>query len=323
MKKMNRNQLNRANNSIFVSLLSLLPLICANQVLAATASDGVSGKKETSVSTPKSSSKPSTEGLATVSKDADASRLELAKTSESAGDYTKAITECTLLINKHSKISDLALERRAHAYSMQHKFEDAVADLTQVINNTPASETQDVYRKRRNLYFAMHKFDLALADADKVVAMNKNDGDSYFFRSIVNMEKRRYPEAIDDLNTAMRLEPNKNQALFLSCRADALYKNSDFLKAIDDYSAAITACPTDYDYAGRSLSFISRGNIDYALDDKTKLVELDKTKKAAPKVSKSMDVNELWNDDSMVVLSHYLSLEHRQLVTAAKQIGTP
>ena len=82
------------------------------------------------------------------------------------------------------------------------KYEEAIADFSNVISLKPESE--DAYCNRGNAYYRLGKTDLALKDYDIALKLNPKDPDLYYNRALAYLKKGDKPRAMANLQIAAR-----------------------------------------------------------------------------------------------------------------------
>ncbi len=192
-------------------------------------------------------------------------RQNMADNTGAIADYQKALE----LLPRNRQI----LFNMAMAQSDAKLSEDAHTTYSQLLRFYPGFENG--YLGRARLLLQEGDTVKASEDIDKALDINKNALNGYVMRAGIAMQQKKdYKSALEDLNTALRLEP----------RHAGLYINRAFLRySLDDYFGAMA----DYDYAiglepanevalfNRALLLSEVGDNDRALVDYNRILDLD------------------------------------------------
>lgn len=198
---------------------------------------------------------------------------------EVRGVARQNLTNLTGAIADYKKALELLPRNRQILFNMAMAQSDAglkaAADSTyaDLIRFYPGFE--NAYLGRAKLLISEGDTVKASADIDKALSINKNALNAYIMRAGIAMNGGKdFKSALDDLNTAVRLEP----------RAAALYVNRAYLRyKLDDYFGAMA----DFDYAlglepanevalfNRALLLSEVGDNDRALVDYNRILQLD------------------------------------------------
>src|SRR5207248_581682 len=100
----------------------------------------------------------------------------------------------------------IAYLRRGLVLTSQGRFEQAIADLDEVMRLDPSMAA--VYQVRGAAYGSLRKFELAIADFTEAIGRNPNDAESYGNRGGAYLQMGRHDLAMTDLNKAITLNPN-------------------------------------------------------------------------------------------------------------------
>jgi len=171
--------------------------------------------------------------------------------------FPEALKSVNALIATKAGASDsFLLTERGLIYSSMNNFEKAVPEFTQVIAMESAHPRLIAYKSRRDAFFMMKNFSASRTDAEKVISLDSQDGDGYFFLSAIDMRQHKYEKAVEDLNEAIKRDPNKLQTLYLESRADAHYQGAEYSAAVADYTEAINIDATKpWLFSGRALAY--------------------------------------------------------------------
>ena len=232
---------------------------------------------------------------------------------------TDSVEACGTVINSlHASAEDRinALERRAYRYGQDSKWDQAIADLTKLIELDPKNPER--YTARADLWGQIESYDQAIADFDTAVALQPNNPKLYLARSglwkekgddgraladldqIVrlepsaenfvkraeyNLDKDRFAAAVNDYNTAIKMDPKnvsyfKARAGILERKGDAASAQADYMTIIRLYDASIAGAPTSQAFYERARVWQELKNYQKALADYTLAIRLDPNDKS-------------------------------------------
>jgi formylglycine-generating enzyme required for sulfatase activity/Flp pilus assembly protein TadD len=171
------------------------------------------------------------------------------------------IVGCTALIQS-GKLSDVELTRayrgRAIAYYQKGDYDNAIADLSELIKLNPNSA--DYYNYRGDVYALKGDYDRAVTDYSEVIKLDPKSAAAYnnrcFGRAVIG---RDLQNALADCNESLVLRPNDPGTL--NSRGLVQYKLGAFQEAIADYTAAITQNAKDANSLyGRGMAKLKIGD---------------------------------------------------------------
>jgi lipoprotein NlpI len=141
----------------------------------------------------------------------------------------------------------------------------------QAIKSTDASAQLDFEHRLRDIRQETIK------KASQTITNGKLAGtdlaDVYCLRGNAYSDLGRYEEALQDMNTAVRLAPNAPATL--SCRGELYFQAGQFDKSIADYSKAISLGAVEMAaFRGRGVSKLFAGRTEDAIADLTKAAEM-------------------------------------------------
>lgn len=132
--------------------------------------------------------------------------------------------------------------RRAMVYSLRSDIytdlDDgvkALMDLHSAIKDAP--DTPDLYLKRGNLYGSMEQYDLAEVDMRKVASLDPKNPMGYLGLAVIAMLQERQEDAIQVLNEAIKIAPDKG--VFYYLRTNVYIQLEHYDEAMDDIIYAI------------------------------------------------------------------------------------
>lgn len=221
-------------------------------------------------------------------------------------DSKKDIECCNKAIAIDPNIA-VAYSERASGYLMQRQFDKALADLDKAISIDPnnsafhatrgwiychqkryreaiAACTKSIsmydgyspaYISRARAHNALGNYWSAIADCTKAIELYPNEDSRYYsVRGYAFLQEGKYPEAISDFNTALKIEPDNLSALIY--RGQALIDYGDNRAAVSTLNEAIRLDPEEpYSYTCRALAYMKLNNDSRALEDVNKALTLD------------------------------------------------
>lgn len=127
--------------------------------------------------------------------------------------------------------------RRAMVYNLRsdiyRDLEDgvkALMDLHSAIKDAP--DTPDLYLKRGNLYASMGQYDLAEVDLRKIASLDTENSTGYVGLAVIAIQQKRYEDAIQNLNEAIKITPTEGFLYFLRTISNIKLEHYD--EAMDD-----------------------------------------------------------------------------------------
>lgn len=98
-----------------------------------------------------------------------------------------------------------ALNNRAIIFQYQGDYLKAIEEYTKAINLEGEAL---YYRNRAECHFAVENWDQAKEDYDQAIMLEKKDPLSYQYRAAFYLEQREFSNSLEDLNKALKLDPN-------------------------------------------------------------------------------------------------------------------
>jgi len=158
--------------------------------------------------------------------------------------YRQAIEDCNIALAINPNLAK-GYEQRALIYSDLGKQKEAFSDANALIKFDPDNKLG--YYLRGTLYAGMNEIDKAFADFNKAVSISPDYHQARNNRGALFLnDYKKYPEALNDFNEAIRLSPQGNY--FLN-RSICYYKMEDMAKAVADAKVALekgTPIPDNY-----------------------------------------------------------------------------
>jgi tetratricopeptide (TPR) repeat protein len=162
----------------------------------------------------------------------------------------------------------------------QRKFTEAIEDFTTALDLAP--DDAMTRKHRAQALAEVGDFDQAIEDMTRVVQLMPNKpqatntlADLYALRSHTRAENEVYSGAADDMAEAIRLKPTAEN---YRRRASCLYHAGEFADALDDLNTAISMEPMNPEfYDRRADCFEKIGQQDQAQQDRQKAESLRPT----------------------------------------------
>lgn len=158
--------------------------------------------------------------------------------------------------------------KRAEQLAAANKLEDAVAAYTEAVEADP--HNWKAFAARAGIYSRLQLGALAEADNDHAVEAAPKASEPLMTRGVDRFFKKRYAEAIRDLDAAIRLDP-ENADLY-HWRGCAYAQSDQCDKAVADFTQVIDRDPEKTGYHGmelfnRAIAEHTVGRLDDALKD--------------------------------------------------------
>ena len=117
------------------------------------------------------------------------------------------------------------------------------------------------------------KYDQAIQDLSTAIELDPKEVGPYYNRGLAYTKLRQHPEALQDYSRAIELDP-KFEAAYIQ-RGFTFFNMGQDDQAIDDFNRAIALNPKPAAaYNGRGIVNANRRNLDAAIRDYTKAIEL-------------------------------------------------
>jgi len=189
------------------------------------------------------------------------------------GEYASAAQFKLRKLNEEADIADEHWRRGVLA--QRDNLDEAIKSFTRAIEISPSF--LKAYESRAAAFSQKQAFDGAISDYTKVIELNPKSVTAYYGRGIAHEHKRELNLAIVDYTKATELSPSL--FTFLS-RGRVLVKNRLYDQAVANYSEALAKDKNTPDAVyihQRGLAFLLRGDLELALADFNKALELRPT----------------------------------------------
>ncbi len=147
------------------------------------------------------------------------------------------------------------------------------AALDKAIQINPKSYMS--YVKLGELFYMVKKYDLAFENINKGLKVNKYYSDGYFWKGMIYKEQQKPELAMSNFMTAVEQDPDNFKA-YMQMGLIELDRNSK--SALDHFNAAVRVRPESTEgYYARAYYYQTHQDLDKAIQDYTKVVEIDST----------------------------------------------
>ena len=85
-------------------------------------------------------------------------------------------------------------------------YKDAIASITQAIENDP--ENEEFYLERASYYVANEDYRLCLADADKILSLDNFNNEAVYWAAMAYLGLKDYKKAEEKIAICLRFEPD-------------------------------------------------------------------------------------------------------------------
>lgn len=161
---------------------------------------------------------------------------------------------------------------RAIAYAQEGKYDQAIADFSEVILLNP--DFAKAYYDRGLIYMRKGDDDSAIADYTRAIRLDPSIEQFFNNRGNAYNDKGEYDLAIKDYNQAIRLN-SKDPKFFLN-RGNAYDNRGDYDRAIADLDQAIRLKPDFFNaFLDLGNTYRDKGDYDFAIADYSRALELD------------------------------------------------
>lgn len=169
------------------------------------------------------------------------------------------------------------LFRRASLYYKNDDYIRALDDLNTAIKYFgPAEEEQrlQAVEMRAHVLMAMHKYEQALADLNELIQPDANPYSLLYERGTANLETGRYAAAKGDFNRMLRINPRSQEATFALARVAVRENNLGMASDLAD--RALSYSPNDSrSYMRRAAVRTEMGNRNGAVEDYIAAIAID------------------------------------------------
>lgn len=127
-------------------------------------------------------------------------------------------------------------------------------------------------------FFSQSDWELAIDEFDKAIALNPQFVDATYYRGNAYWALSEFDQAITDYSKVIEIEPEFADAYARRASTYFLQRDENWIElSIKDYSMVINLNPTDASaYAHRGIMYKQSAQVELALADLDKAIELDK-----------------------------------------------
>lgn len=149
------------------------------------------------------------------------------------------------------------------------------------------AENVSAYQNRASVFYKQKRYDEAIADCTEVLNRKADNWNAKRLRAAAELGKSDWKAAFDDYSAI--LNANHNDAEALEGRAYALMQTKDYDKAIADYSDVIRLKPKNaHGYMKRRYLYELKGDLPKAIADCEQALKLDPKDQEAQTSLKAM-----------------------------------
>jgi tetratricopeptide (TPR) repeat protein len=148
-------------------------------------------------------------------------------------NHVKCIEACNRIL-KHKPDYDYVIGLRGEFYAENKQYDEAIADLTKMIELHP--DSSENYRNRSIAYKMKGDYKSALSDCEYAINKRFQLDEAYNLRGQIYLGMKEYNKAIDDFNTSINFYNWSEPYIY---RGDTYRLIGDDKKAIEDYTIAI------------------------------------------------------------------------------------
>ncbi|MEO7674264.1 MAG: tetratricopeptide repeat protein [Pyrinomonadaceae bacterium] len=192
-------------------------------------------------------------------------------------------------LDKRSMMECLYIERRQMTPDQARSAANGIINAcSRLLRSAPEFISSLIYVKRGIGYRLKSDFDKAIADFEMVRRTNPQFTavltqlhSTYNSRGLMHFDKKEYEKAFDDITTAINLNPQSPTPYINRCVL-YLYARKEFDQAINDCNAAIRlSTKSSMAYVHRGYAYELKSNLDAAIADYKKALEVDPRNQAA------------------------------------------
>jgi len=148
-------------------------------------------------------------------------------------------------------------------------------------------QNADAFAFRGESYKRLGKLDEALSDFSKAIQLNKKKDLYHYERATIYALKRSYPDAINEMNEAIKLLPGN--ASYFSYKGLLCSVSGRENEALQCLGLAIKIHPNERDYCLRATVYIALNKMIEAKADLTQALKFDPNSAEAAKVKKDLE----------------------------------
>lgn len=165
------------------------------------------------------------------------------------GMYDEAINDVTHLMEEHAYNNPTLISfyvDRAHCFALKNEHGKALEDFESAINVDGSDNKNYALYSRASYYMEREMFNEAIADLSRVIESNPEGVEvleSYYARGRAHKSMENYQKAIDDFEACNRIAVSAGEEIntpdFFINLAEAYEELQDYKKALDNYNKAL------------------------------------------------------------------------------------
>ncbi|MBK1987777.1 tetratricopeptide repeat protein [Sphaerospermopsis aphanizomenoides BCCUSP55] len=184
----------------------------------------------------------------------------------------EAINQGFLQSKENHKEDFLLYATRGEILSNLEKYDQAIADFTQVIKIN--FQFTRAYYNRGVIYYEQGKIDSAIQDFTQAIAINPQYAKAYYYRGTIYGNQGKIDSAIQDFTQAIIINPQYTQAYY--DRGIAYSEQEKVDLAIADFTQVIKINPQYAEaYYNRGFIYGNQRKVDSAIQDFTQAIAIN------------------------------------------------
>ncbi|HHS95244.1 MAG TPA: tetratricopeptide repeat protein, partial [Phaeodactylibacter sp.] len=183
--------------------------------------------------------------------------------------YRKALSDFTLLIEQAPTDIE-AYEQRGYLRYQTGDTRGAISDFSAVISYAPSARA---YTNRGMAYLEMKQYPDAIRDLEEALRLAPQDGEARRTLGDVYFASNEIEKALAEYNAAIQL--NNRDIIAYNNRGNAYQLLGKDEEALADYSMGIALLPNSYTYTNRAKYWIKKENYNKAFTDALAATKLD------------------------------------------------
>ncbi len=191
--------------------------------------------------------------------------------------YQDAIVEFTQVINNKNHWVASAYSNRCLAHLQLNNNQAAKQDCEEALGMN--SDNIEAYLNKGLADYRLENYSQSLAAYQEVLKRQKNDYRAYYNQGLVHFKLGNYQQALDNYNHALETDQDnsvEHKILIYHDRALAHLKLEDFSQAIANFTHVLILNPKDeQSYYQRGYAYQKSGNYQAAFQDFTEAITLN------------------------------------------------
>lgn len=192
--------------------------------------------------------------------------MKMNKLQEAIQDF-----EISLAVSTNPAITENARLMRALALARSGRYDEAILDITQVLDANPSNLSGLSYRLQ--ILMVQRKLELALNDYNKIIELVPNSAEWHHRRGALLNAMGEFKKAYDDCTTAIEINPNFVDAYF--CRGMALSGEGDYQGALQDLEVCRVLLPSEQVHLAKAAIYLKMKDYEKVLEEYEEALELN------------------------------------------------